>query len=564
MNVTDIAPDGERIEALLESVFAMSAYDFGQPVPITDAGDALDEIASAVEVLRHQMATTTVPAHQLRSLLDAMPQIIFVTDRFGTVERANRAAVTLFAEHLVGRSIQSLIGTHPNVGLYPSDPWGSPIQFKWMTRDAAGNLVRHVTFTVTQVRTRFDDLSGYLTIGVDTTAQTKVEEELRRATKIAESHADARASFLAATSHELRTPLNAIVAGVELLASESPNKESNELIQLILDSSNHLRSLMSTVLDLSRIDAGELVLTPHPTNPTELVQSCVSMVAKRANAKGLRLSFSGNVAPSLRVSVDEARTRQIVLNLVSNAVQYTTTGAIEVELFFDNEVLTIVVEDTGPGMSHEVIERIFEPFYREDAGASAQRGTGLGLAVARRLARAMQGDIVVDSVVGRGSRFVATVDAPACRVALERRPPGAGPRSTPYQGLRALVVDDNATNVMVTRIFMERLGFVVDTCFNGQEAVEAVLNSDFAVVLMDCEMPVMRGEDACRVIRQSTDERVRETVVVALTAHAFATQRDACRDAGMDGYLTKPLDLASLTGELSRVIRAPSLRGLAR
>jgi signal transduction histidine kinase/ActR/RegA family two-component response regulator len=409
-------------------------------------------------------------------------------------------------------------------------------------------------------------------------ALARANDELRTARDAADAAARAASSFLANISHEIRTPLNAVLNYAELLADAGQSHaDAAERLASMRRAGAHLLSLVNDVLDLSKIESGALQTERVECSPAGVLADVRSLLAGEAARRGLELRVECRTPLPERARTDPTRLRQIVVNLVSNALKFTPAGAVSVEGSYepgdrpDAGVLRVDVRDTGPGIPPEVLARLFQPFTQADAGTTrAHGGTGLGLAISRRLARALGGDVTVDSRVGAGSVFTARVaieavvgagmcpPGPLIAVPAPRteastpsaaRAPAAGPGAAPapLTDRRVLVVDDTPDNRLIARVILSKAGAVVEEAANGRAAIEAVdaaasRGRPFDLVLMDLHMPEMDGCDATRKLR-AAGHRV---PVVALTADAVITERDRLLAAGCDDHATKPISRDAL------------------
>lgn len=377
----------------------------------------------------------------------------------------------------------------------------------------------------------------------------KVNDELRRAKEVAESADEAKTALLAHISHELRTPMHGLVGASQLLVGATDVLERAELEALVKTSGDALVAIVRDTLDLTRIEAGAFRVRLRAFSPRPLAEGAAALLASRAQRRGLELRCDLSPEVPRFVLGDEARLRQIVLNLLDNAVASTAQGSVKMRLDWADDQLRIEVADTGVGMSPDELERIFEPFARVGERAEhSDGGVGLGLAICRRLAEAMGGDLAVESEVGRGSRFTLSLRAPRTSSPVE---PEDDERPTP--GLHILVVEDDNVSRIVAGRMLERLGHSCRTAASGKEALQAIDDEDWDVVLMDCRLPDMSGLDVTRRIRARTDARG-GIPVVAVTADALAGDEQRCLAAGMDAYLAKPLDVPRLCAVLARVV----------
>ena len=404
------------------------------------------------------------------------------------------------------------------------------------------------------------------------------EHDLTAARDAALDANQAQRQFVTNMSHELRTPMNAVVGMTELLLETSLDHRQREFVETLRTSANHLLSLLNDVLLYSKLDAKAVQLEQVLFDPRACVHEAVSLVAHAATQKGLRVRIDIDEGVPDRVVGDSLRLRQVLSNLLSNAVKFTAQGEVTIQLRAQTLPtgrieLSGFVRDTGIGIAAEDLSRLFRPFSQADASTTrAFGGTGLGLVISRQLTEQMEGSVRVESKKGEGSTFFfslrvgSAASATGDALGTSKRAPSQLSMSTPKppsstllgqkHPLRILLAEDNAINQRVALLYLEKLGYRADVVADGQAAVDAVAANIYDVVLMDAQMPVMDGLEATRTILRAPDGIAgRRPRIIAITAHALPGDRQQCLEAGMDGYLEKPLSLQSLETTLRQVQR---------
>ena len=403
------------------------------------------------------------------------------------------------------------------------------------------------------------------------------EAQLSQAKEVAEAASRAKDEFLANMSHEIRTPMNAVIGAANLLSDTEVSAEQHDYVEIIGQNADSLLSVINDILDFSRIEAGKLAIERLELNLETLMSGVLDTVAIRSREKGLELAHELHPTVPVLLHGDPNRLRQILVNLVGNAVKFTDSGSVTVRVSLDEQsdtqaTVRFSICDTGIGIPEDGLDRLFQAFSQVDSSTTRRYGgTGLGLAISKQLAELMGGRIGVESAPGRGSTFwfTAVLDRqPAGRRAetTGTRPVTPALRGVGEQRRRAriLVAEDNPTNQLVTMRMLAKLGFGATAVATGQEAVEALTEDPYDLVLMDVQMPVMDGLEATRTIRDpSSGVRNPHVPIVALTAHAMKSDRERCLAAGMDAYVFKPVLLPALEHAIEQQLFGATPRELA-
>lgn len=538
------------------------------------------------KVLKQLDPSEAVP-RQVEKALNTLTEGLILTDAKGRVRLANDAFCAW-----VGRDSRKLIGSDPTT--FPwvrgaatgntswdiaakesgniAMPWIKAIENK---KPVAGTLLQlpHVDgkqmtliANSSPIIGAKGDYVGVLTSFEDVTDLEKHKVALAQAKQNADNANKAKSEFLARMSHEIRTPMNAILGYAEVLREnleEDPETRQKHL-GTIHNSGEHLLALINDILDLSKIESGQMELERAPVSIFSLIQEVVSVLKIKAEEKGIYLRCEYGSAMPASITADSVRLRQSIINLVGNAIKFTDKGGVTIHTDLVRKstsmMLSIRVQDTGIGMSPDARDKIFQPFSQADTSITRRfGGTGLGLAICKELAEKMGGSISVDSTPGEGSSFnlmidigdISDVELISERDAqLKDNAKIGSDREIDLPPMHVLIVDDGDTNRRLVSVYLRKENATFDMACNGKEAVEKVNSGHFDVVLMDMHMPIMDGFEATRMLRQQGHK----LPIIALTANAMAKDKKECRDAGCSSFLSKPINRERLLTELSTAV----------
>ncbi len=499
----------------------------------------------------------------LRAAVEQSADAVVITSTKGVIEYVNPAF-----EKITGYEAAEVIGRNPRIlssgeqaPEFYRDMWatllaGKTWQGEFHNRHKNGSLYWEWA-TISPVRDETGETLRYIAIKENITERKRMQASLREALEQAEAASRAKSEFLAVMSHELRTPLNGVIGFADLLAETPLNSEQADFAHTIRHSGEHLLSIVNDILDFSSLEKDRLRLDAAPLRVTPLLEETAAICTRNATEKGLVFRCDrGETIPEWIVG-DARRVRQILINLLGNAVKFTAAGSVVLRVTAGSEegrnYLDFEVEDSGPGIAAEVLPRLFQPFSQGDSSLRRRfDGAGLGLAISQRLARAMGGRITVTSVPGLGSRFTF-------RLPFERAKPVDVPRNgaaavvpRPGSAGRVLVVEDDRINARLACKILEGIGWEVEVAGNGREAVDAFARGSYHAILMDMQMPVMNGLEATEKIRAAEAVNGSRVPIIALTANAMPGDRERCLAAGMDDFLTKPFRRDEMATKLAR------------
>jgi PAS domain S-box-containing protein len=564
--LSPIVADGRTAMQLGIDLSCLSPFDGS--VELVMAGEMQRIMTREAQDLAENLKRTRDEAIERQAFFDAilriLPTILMVKDaRDGRYVLVNRAAEEILgfrAEDVVGKSVFELFPADEAEMFAAEDAEVIASREVNVTEDESVTTAQagRRTFRTKKVATYGPEGPRYVvTVGEDVTDQRQTARALEAALVSAEEAAQAKTVFLANMSHEIRTPLNGIVAIADILSRTPLDTRSRDLVEIIRSSGETLERLLSDILDQARIESGQIALEAAPFHLGDAIRATAALADMRAREKGVALSVELADDVDGVVLGDMVRVRQIVGNLVSNAVKFTEAGSVRVSGRRTAEGLVrIEVRDTGPGFDEATRERIFARFQQADSSITRRfGGTGLGLAISRELAELMGGELGCTSTPGEGSCF--WLEAPLEASAAPLADAVAAEVESVPDRLRILVADDHPTNRRVVQLMLQDSAEVV--CVeNGQEALDAMAAGDFDLVLMDMQMPVMDGLTAIRHQRARELSGSVRTPIIMLTANALPEHVAASREAGADRHLDKPITAASLFTAISETLNPAS------
>ena len=529
------------------------------------------------KVLRHLDPSQAVPG-RVRAALDTLAEGLLVIDRKQNIVLANHAFAGFLGktpEELTGHNAANLDWREADDQPLSKDqlPWlvtlrdGSVQQDRLLNLRNAKSQQRNFIVNCSPVLGGSGKANGVFISLNDVTQLEQNKAELHKAKDAAEAANRAKSEFLANMSHEIRTPMNAILGFTELLRRgyNRDTRDAEKFLNTIHASSKHLLDLINDILDLSKVEAGQMEMERIPCAPHRIVGEVLTVLTARAREKGIALRVRAEAPIPATILCDPARLRQIVTNLVGNSIKFTERGAIEVLMHVKRKdgraLFAIDVIDSGIGIPRDKLESIFDPFVQADTSVTRRfGGTGLGLSISRRFARALGGDIIAASAPGKGSTFCVTVDAgpldgvpllqPHELSTVDEAASAQEKASWRFPRSRVLVVDDGPENRELVTLVLGECGLEVEPAENGEIGLEKALHGGFDVVLMDIQMPVMDGHTATRLMR----ERGLKLPVFALTANAMKGFEQELLASGFTGYLTKPIDIDLLVETLAQTL----------
>lgn len=525
---------------------------------IKDKNNALLLLNKNSTDLKNANAELSQRAEVLDSLLNTIPALVFFKDiecKYVMVNKAYCQFTEMNIDTIVGKTMDEVIIGHNTMINYLEIEKGV-IESGKAVYNIEEKLIKNnedywVSTNLAPVNDEKGNTIGLIGVSWNITEQRNYEMQLRKSKDVAEEGTKVKNQFLANISHEIRTPLNGIIGMSQILTKTNLDKNQQDYLSILINSSDSLLSLVNDILDFSKIEAGKSELEFSDFNFRELLSDVKNVMEGKAEEKGLEFEINLSDKIPEWVNGDIHKLKQLILNLAKNAVKFTNSGSVKInaELIKSTKKyhhISIKVCDTGIGIKDEKIDGLFDSFYQLDSTTTRNYGgTGLGLAISKRLVEMMGGEIKATSIFGKGSDFWFSVKLYKFNeVNLFTDVENLGPKSP----LNVLLVEDNIVNQKVTEFSIKQIGYHIDIANNGLEAIEKYRNNDYHFILMDLQMPIMNGFDSSIEIRkiQNIDPEREHIPIIALTANATKEDRDKSFEAGMDGFMSKPFNSIEL------------------
>jgi len=507
---------------------------------------------------------------QLRTITNAIPTLVAQVDRNEHILFANDAFCDWFCrthEEVSKLKFEDVLGEdrYPANKVYIDQALnGQTVSYERLSFSGSRKAILNITFVPEYDHDR--RVKGFIIVAADVSKYKEIEAELKKAKEQAEVANETKSAFLANMSHEIRTPLGAVIGFSELMIDPDMSaSEKLNSIEIIRRNGKLLSAIINDILDLSKVEAGKLEIEKVDVDLFELLSEIAALLNLDAAAKGIRLTVAFDGPIPHVIKTDPTRLRQILFNIVGNAIKFTEKGVVSLTVKLastDSSKLNFLVQDTGTGITAEQAQRLFSPFTQADATTTRRfGGTGLGLSLSKKLALALGGNVILESsTLGKGSTFVVSIDHGQSKEiifestdhTLEETAAkvlnfASRAGTTPLSSLNILVVDDSLDNLALIKRLLSLSGAQVETANSGREGVEKALSEKFSLVLMDLQMPDMDGYEATKELRS----RGFDKPIIALTAHAMKEERKRCLESGFNNHLTKPIDRNALIHILS-------------
>ena len=523
--------------------------------------DEVSVLSNSLISLYTKINDKKIALSEQKSAID-QAAIVLETDLSGKIQYMNEGFpnVSGYSSDELTNQLHSAFGAankiNPNASIWDTIAQGKVWKGEIEGRTKAGAKYWLDT-TIYPVKDSSEKVYKYIVIHFNLTSQKTLEQELSLATEKAKQAANAKAMFLANMSHEIRTPLNSIVGYADLLLNSDTTEDSKSHLSCIYSSSQMLLQLVNDILDFSKNEYQDITLEKIQFDLHKLIDEVIMVVRLKAESKSIEVVKKIEVSAQVNIVSDPLRLRQILINLLNNAVKFTSQGSVKLEIGCKNDSLVIKIIDTGIGMTPDEIERIFEPFSQADLSVNRRfGGTGLGLTIVSQILRSMQGTLSIESEKGKGSSFELNIP-----VEIAKNPGVQLISSRNYKSdngydkkLRILLVDDNEQNISLLKIYLGKSNHEICVANDGKSATETAIEKEFDIIFMDVQMPIMDGREATEKIRfhEKLNPKRSPAKIIALSANVLGEDKASLMEAGCDAYMTKPVTKVELLGMLNK------------
>ncbi|MGM0418387.1 MAG: response regulator [Thermodesulfobacteriota bacterium] len=523
-------------------------------------------------------------AERYKEILDEVEDGYYEVDLHGKMMFVTKGISRLF-----GYNYDELIGTDYRITM--TEDGAQRIYEKFNEVFITGAPLRNVSYTaytkngdilyletsVSLIKDKKGRIKGFRGITRDISVRKKAEKAMENAKEQAEAASDAKSRFLANMSHEIRTPMSGVIGMAKLLRETQLKDDQKKQVEIIVRSSETLLAIINDILDFSKIESGQLIIKMQPVEIRNLLDNIYNLLLPEAEKKSIELDFKTEPSVPEIIAADELRLQQILVNLLSNALKFTFKGKVELKVSFGKNkkqnFINFRITDTGIGIKESYLPSIFDNFSQVDESISRQHGgTGLGLAISKELVSLMNGEIKAESSYGLGSVFMFSI--PFSEVSQKEPFDGRVDTNDKIlkkdslkiinkwlekknkEYLKVLIAEDNYVNTQIAVRYLQKIGAECETAENGYEALKKIEEKDFDIVLMDVQMPGMGGIEAAEALRVREKERQIQSVpVIAMTAHAMTGDREKCLEAGMDDYVSKPVNIEILYNSIANCLK---------
>lgn len=558
----------EEVQALNEVVTNITTFDFTQKAEQDGSGSVIDLLGLTINMLSEEMEAFTLSMEYVNNILYSIPDLVLVLDKDFKITKVNRAVqdFNYFESDILFKSLDEFFDRRKfTFSKFKDKVRQESVLGKEYVFIGGNKEEVPVLVSCSMIKNEENKGEGYVVVIRDISVSKRREKELRKAKEEAEQAAEAKARFLSTMSHEIRTPMNAVNGLTHILLDGNPRIDQLENLKTLKYSADSLMVLINDVLDMNKIESGKVLFEKDHFRLYEVLQNIEKTFEPKLKTKGLSFNTNLKDIPEYLIG-DKVRLNQVFSNIIGNAVKFTHDGGVTVNASVlkqdeDKVKLKFEIVDTGIGIADSKIESIFDDFTQIDnSNTRKYGGTGLGLSICKKLIHLQGGNISVQSSVGRGSTFTIYLTYGHSQGVDENNATPAVVKKVPkdrfkgFKGAKVLLVEDNPVNVIVTNQFLKIWDFKVEVAKNGAEAISRVSDTNFDIILMDLQMPIMDGFEATKNIRKMSDSVKSGVPIIALTASAMIEDRKHVLNVGMNDHVSKPFNPDELFNKMRKLI----------